>query len=113
MSAARDADRPLDETRVTADLPGLRIELLRRELPEAGAERITIDLLATASFAALKLPYGLAPMMAANPALLWMKMAEAAWRPWLDLMCLPGFGVREGRKTRPETIPEDPETQSR
>ena len=69
MSAARDADRPLDETRVTADLPGLRIELLRRELPEAGAERITIDLLATASFAALKLPYGLAPMMAANPAL--------------------------------------------
>lgn len=93
MSAGTKA--PLDETRVTADLPGLRIELLRRELPEEGAERITIDLTATPSFAAFEraLPYGFPPLMAAgNPALLWLKMAESAWRPWLTALRLAGPG---------------------
>jgi hypothetical protein len=68
--------------------------LLRRELPVQGAEQITIDPLATSSFAAYEraLPYGFAPMMAANPALLWVNVAGAAWRPWLHMMCLPGSG---------------------
>ncbi|MDH3474907.1 MAG: hypothetical protein OEM59_14590 [Rhodospirillales bacterium] len=85
----------MDETSIAADLPSLRIELLHRALPEQDAEQITIDIRATPSFEALgrTLSYGLLPMMAtANPALVWMRMVEAAWRPWLDVLRLSGPG---------------------
>lgn len=43
---------PIDETKVTAKLPNLDVEMTRRELPEENAETITLRLRATPSFEA-------------------------------------------------------------
>jgi hypothetical protein len=85
----------MTDTRMTAALPNLDVEILHRQLPDQNAEVMTISLKATPSFeaAAGLLP----PLMAAQlgsfptaqPMLLWARWVEAMWRPWLRLAGMP------------------------
>lgn len=83
----------MEDTRITADLPNLRIEVLRRELPEEKAEAMTIHLRAAPSFNAVAkamLPaLSAASMM--NPMAVWLRAAEIAWQPWLRAMGYPAL----------------------
>lgn len=74
-----------DETRATARLPNLDIEILHRRSWEGDAEQVRVTLTGVPSLeAAGRL------LEAGNPFLLWMRMAEAAWAPWLALMAPRG-----------------------
>lgn len=73
-----------DETRATARLPNLDIEILHRRAWEGDAEQLQVTLTGTPSLEAAGRMLELA-----NPMLLWMRMAEAAWAPWLALMAPP------------------------
>ena len=84
----------MDETKLTAALPDLRIEILRRDLPEEGAEALTIEIKATPSLDAVSgaLLRGLAAPMALgwmNPMAAWAQMMRAAWMPLLGPMMAP------------------------
>lgn len=87
--------RELDETRISGRLPHLDIEITHRRLPGEEAEQLLIAMRATPSFAAFGqvLEAGrpmLAMMLAANPFLAaWMRMARAAWGPFLPPGILP------------------------
>ncbi len=70
-----------DETRATARLPNLDIEILHRRAWEGDGEQLQVTLTGTPSLEAAGRMLELA-----NPMLLWMRMAEAAWAPWLALM---------------------------
>lgn len=81
----------MDETRITAALPNLDVQLIHREEP--GAEVIAIQLRATPNFEALRGPLGpmmpmaalwLAPMQA--PLRMWSGLVQQAWAPWLAAM---------------------------
>ena len=67
-----------DETKATARLPNLDIEIVRSRSPAGDAERITISLQAAPSFAA----FGRF-LEATNPFLFWVRCAQTAWTPWL------------------------------
>ena len=86
----------MEDTRITADLPNLRIEILRCALPEEKAEAMTIHLRAAPSFDAVAkamLPaFSAASMM--NPMAVWLRMAEIAWQPWLRAMVYPALTDR-------------------
>jgi hypothetical protein len=73
---------PVDETRATATLPHLDIEIRHRTLPEEGAELLSISLRATPDLdRALSLldPFRFASAWAAfNPWLTWLRLASAA-----------------------------------
>lgn len=80
----------MDETRITGELPNLRVEIVRRAAEDGGAEMLTLNLTATPSFqSALPLAFtawqGLAQAMLAP----WMALAQA--NPFLRL---PGPGER-------------------
>lgn len=68
-----------DETKATARLPNLDIEIVRSRSPAGDAERITISLQAAPSFEA----FGRF-LEATNPFLFWMRFAQTAWTPWLN-----------------------------
>ena len=78
----------MDETKLTARLPSLDMEVVHREDPDAGAEMITIHLRASPSFDAVgqmltaNANLWSAPMMA--PMLAWTGMANAVWSAWLN-----------------------------
>ncbi|MCW2243401.1 hypothetical protein [Azospirillum canadense] len=98
----------MEETKLTAALPNMDIQILHREDPERGAEIIALQITATPSFdAALGLfgpallgqmmrNPGVNPMMA-NPMMAlwaapmqawtqaWTGMVRQAWAPWLRL----------------------------
>ena len=94
----------MDETKITAKLPNLDVEITRRELPDENAETVTLRMTARPSFDAfadfLTQPGGLPPaflMMApwantpwanpwAAPMMAWSRMAQTAWAPWLEAM---------------------------
>jgi hypothetical protein len=83
----------IDETKATARLPGLDIEILRRRSPKGDADLLSVKLQATPSFAAFG-EY----LESANPWTLWLRLAELAWRPWLGAFGptpLPGPAPRE------------------
>jgi hypothetical protein len=79
----------MDETKLTAHLPNLQIEIVRREDPAANAEILTLNLRAVPSFEAFG-RYLFGPTMAAsqlataNPFELWIDLWRRAWAPWLD-----------------------------
>lgn len=80
----------MEETKLTANLPRMDIEMIRRDDPDQNMETMTIQMRATPSFKAVG-DY-LAPTMAnplllmwAVPFALWARAVEAAWRPWLAL----------------------------
>jgi hypothetical protein len=69
-----------DETKATARLPNLDIEIVHSRSPAGDVERITISLQAAPSFAA----FGRF-LEATNPFLFWMRFAQTAWTPWLGV----------------------------
>jgi hypothetical protein len=78
----------MDETKATARLPGLDIELKRRVDAEEGAEYVSISLRAVPSleaFGAALQPTALASLAMLPVALWqsWFDMAQAFWQPFL------------------------------
>jgi hypothetical protein len=71
----------IEETKASALLPNLKIEILNGRLPTGDAERLTISVLAVPSFEA----FG-RYLEAANPFLFWMRFAQTAWAPWLSAL---------------------------
>ena len=69
-----------EETRATARLPNLDIEIIHSRSAEGDAERLSISLQAIPSFEA----FG-RYLESANPFLFWMRVAQTAWAPWLGL----------------------------
>lgn len=67
-----------EETKATARLPSLDIEIIHSRSPSGDAERISISVLAVPTFEA----FG-RYLEAANPFLFWMRLARTAWTPWL------------------------------
>jgi hypothetical protein len=65
-----------DETKATARLPNLDIEIVRIRSPAGDAECITISLQAAPAFAALG-----RFLEATSPLLFWMRFAQTAWAP--------------------------------
>jgi hypothetical protein len=67
------------------------IEVVRRKLPDEGAEQIAIRVTAKPSFEAFRatLTHALPAMMAMNPALFWFGVWRQAAEPWLRLPAVP------------------------
>lgn len=86
----------MDETKLTADLPTMNVEIVHRAAPDGRGEMVTIQLNATPDFrAALPLLAGMAqlplmlgassPAAGASPFALWTQMAQAMMAPWQAL----------------------------
>ncbi|PWC43133.1 hypothetical protein [Azospirillum sp. TSO22-1] len=84
----------MDETKLTAALPNLDVQIVHRALPEQNAEAISITFTATPNFEAASrmlapnlplLALWMAPMQA------WTGLVQQAWAPWLNVM---GAGAR-------------------
>jgi hypothetical protein len=67
-----------DETKATARLPNLDIEIVHGRSPDGNAEHISVSLQAAPSSAALG-----SFLKTANPFLFWTRFAQTAWTPWL------------------------------
>ena len=80
-----------DETRATARLPNLDIEILHRRPWEGDEEQLVVMLRAVPSFEA----FGRL-LEASNPLLAWTRMMEAVWSPWVG-----GFTAALGQPARP------------
>jgi hypothetical protein len=78
----------MDETRAVARLPRLEVEIVHRRLAEADAEELAVRLRATPSFDAfgrhLEAQAPFWPWLALGPFLLWQRLLQEAWRPWLE-----------------------------
>ncbi|CAG9176601.1 hypothetical protein LMG23992_03321 [Cupriavidus laharis] len=74
----------MPEASITAHLPTMDIEFMRRSVPEQNAEVISIQIRATPSFAAME-PWlaPLPPIPFADAFQWWADMLRAAWQPWL------------------------------
>ena len=78
----------MDETKLTARLPNLDVEIIRREDAAANAEVLTLNFRAVPSFEAFgRYLLGAAaeakPLAEAGPLGLWFDLWRQAWRPWL------------------------------
>jgi hypothetical protein len=80
-------NQDIEEMRATARLPNLDIEIVHRRASDASAELLTVSFRAMPSFAAFA-----EHVEAANPFLLWARVMELAWQPWLQAFAprLPG-----------------------
>jgi len=68
----------IDTIKASARLPGLDIDVIHRQSPNADWEQISINLRATPSFEALGRLFE-----AADPFTLWVQAARLMWAPWL------------------------------
>lgn len=89
----------MDETKLTADLPTMKVEIVHRAAPDGSGEVVTIQLNATPDFrSALPLLAGMAqlPLMLGgatstspfpfpSPFTLWTQAAQAMMAPWAAL----------------------------
>jgi len=79
-----------DETRATARLPNLDIEILHRRPWQGNEEQLVVMLRAVPSFEA----FGRL-LEASSPLLVWTRMMQAAWSPWVrGLTAAPGQPAR-------------------
>ncbi|MDX1417295.1 MAG: hypothetical protein R3293_24020 [Candidatus Promineifilaceae bacterium] len=87
----------MDETKITAKLPNLDVEITRRDLPEQNAETITLRMTATPSFdidaGLLMQPSNLPVLTGAawmgpwvDAWVSWTRLAQSVWTPWLEPM---------------------------
>ena len=75
----------MNQTKLTAHLPTVDVEIIRRSVPEQNAEAITIHITATPSFDAAArwlLQGSLFPI--APPFSLWADVMRV-WQPWLPV----------------------------
>jgi hypothetical protein len=72
------SESPFEETRATARLPHLDIEVVHRRPYVGDAEMLAVTVRAVPSLEA----FGRV-LEATNPFLFWMRLLEAAWAPWL------------------------------
>ncbi len=77
-------DKP-EEMRAVARLPGIDIDILHRRSEEVDGEEMLIRVRAMPSFDA-----ALGVFETGNPFLMWSRMVQAAWAPWLSLMAPSG-----------------------
>ncbi|GAB2900911.1 hypothetical protein GCM10027093_42020 [Paraburkholderia jirisanensis] len=75
------------QTKLTAHLPTVDVEITRRDLPEQNAQAVTIHITATPSFDAaanwLMQPQWFMPLsMFPAPLMMWADMMRV-WQPWL------------------------------
>ncbi|HTH18389.1 MAG TPA: hypothetical protein VL974_17155 [Magnetospirillum sp.] len=84
----------MDETKLTADLPNMRMEIVHRAAPDGNGEMITLNLHATPDFRAAlplmaeamqHLPLMGGAMPFPSPLALWTQAAQAMMAPWLAL----------------------------
>src|SRR4051812_28942905 len=83
-----------DETRATARLPNLDIEILHRRPWEGNEEQIVVMLRVVPSFEA----FGRL-LEASTPLLVWTRMMEAMWSPWAR-----GFTTAFSPSVRPPSL---------
>src|SRR3954462_8554315 len=83
-----------DETRATARLPNLDIEILHRRPWEGNEEQLVVMLRAVPSFEAFGRLWE-----ASNPLLVWTRMTEAAWLLWVR-----GLTAALGQAARPSSL---------
>lgn len=78
----------MEETRITASVAKLDVEIVRKDYPEDNAEVMTIRLTASPSFEAVSrsLVAPLTTAMMFNPLTAWAQMMRAAWAPMLSAM---------------------------
>jgi len=98
--------RDIEETRASARLPHLDIDIVHRRSPAGDAEQVLITLQAVPSFQA----FGQF-LEAANPFEFWARLAETAWAPWLKAVeawsMLPGASRRlTGTNAAAPTTPD-------
>jgi hypothetical protein len=74
------------ETRATARLPNLDIEICHRQHADGGGEQILISLQARPSFEAF------GRVLDANPLTFWLELMQMAWSPWFA--ALPPAGKK-------------------
>ena len=86
---------PYDETRATARLANLDIEIAHRRAWEGSEEQIVVMLRASPSFEA----FGRL-LEASNPLLVWTRMMEAMWSPWVH-----GLTTALSPSVRPPSLP--------
>ena len=97
----------LDETRASARLPHLDIDIVHRRSPEGDAEQILISLQAMPSLEA----FGQF-LETGNPFAFWTRLAETAWEQWLQAMqawsSLPGMArpLTKADTIAPTTLPD-------
>jgi hypothetical protein len=92
---------PIEETKITANLPAATVEMVVREHQGEGSEVLTISIRATPSFQAVAQSFRPEALMLANPFTLWMRMATLAWQPWLQLT---GAAIQDQRELpKPDT----------
>ncbi len=72
------------ETRAVARLPNLDIDIRHRRFVDGDGEEIAISLKARPSFEAFGRFLDASP-----PLLLWMRMVQLAWSPWLPGLLPP------------------------
>ena len=84
-----------DETRATARLPNLDIEILHRRPWEGNEEQLVVMLRAVPSFEAVG-----RWLEVSNPLLVWTRMMEAAWSPWVH-----GLTTALSPSFRPPSLP--------
>ena len=84
-----------DETRATARLPNLDIEILHRRPWEGNEEQLVVMLRAVPSFEA----FG-RWLAVSNPLLVWTRMMEAAWSPWVH-----GLATARSPSLKPPSLP--------
>ena len=84
-----------DETRATARLPNLDIEILHRRPWEGNEEQLVVMLRAVPSFEAVG-----RWLEASNPLLVWSRMMQAAWSPWVH-----GLTTALSPSFRPPSLP--------
>ena len=95
---------PYDETRATARLPNLDVEVVHRRPWEGNEEQLVVTLRAVSSFEA----FGRL-LEASNPLLVWTRMMEAAWSPWVR-----GLTTAFSPSVRPPSLPGfDPDSHGR
>jgi hypothetical protein len=96
----------MDETKLTARLPNLEVEIIRREDAAQNAEMLTLNFRAVPSFEAFgRYLLGSAPEAApaaeSNPFGLWLNLWQQAWAPWLEV----AKAMREKAETKAPPAP--------
>jgi hypothetical protein len=71
-------ENEVEATKASAQLPGLDIDIIRRQSPTGDWEQVSINLRATPSFEALGRSFE-----TTDPFTLWAQAARLMWMPWL------------------------------